>query len=112
MAFVETQSGVCSPNERGLPNRGTHAPDNAVTKNRHHEDLHTPRPQSCRAANGATPLPASHPAVSRILWQLINYMEAYDPAVWAAAEEKLRQKKTKRLQQNAAALGFTLLSTS
>jgi len=30
----------------------------------------------------------------------------------AASEEKLWQKKIKRLQQNAAALGFKLLSTS
>jgi hypothetical protein len=32
--------------------------------------------------------------------------------VWAKAEEKLRQKKIKRLHQNAAALGFKLLTTS
>jgi transposase len=50
--------------------------------------------------------------LARILWHLIKYKEPYDPAVWAAAEEKLRQKKIKRLQQNAATLGFKLLCAS
>lgn len=50
--------------------------------------------------------------LARILWHLIKYKQAYDPAIWAAAEEKLRHKKIKRLQQNAAALGFKLLCTS
>jgi hypothetical protein len=50
--------------------------------------------------------------LARILWHLIKYKQAYDPTVWAAAEEKLRQKKIKRLQQNAAALGFKLLCTA
>lgn len=50
--------------------------------------------------------------LARILWHLIKYKQAYDPTVWAAAEEKLRQKKIKRLQQNASALGFKLLCTS
>lgn len=50
--------------------------------------------------------------LARILWHLIKYKQAYDPTVWAVAEQKLRQKKIKRLQQNAAALGFKLLCTS
>lgn len=50
--------------------------------------------------------------LARILWHLIKYKRAYDPTVWALAEEKLRHKKIKRLQQNAAALGFKLLCTS
>jgi transposase len=49
--------------------------------------------------------------LARILWHLIKYQQPYDPTVWAAAEEKLRIKKIKRLQQNAAALGFQLLCT-
>jgi transposase len=50
--------------------------------------------------------------LARILWHLIKYKEPYDPTIWAAAEAQLRQKKIKRLQQNAAALGFQLLCTS
>ena len=50
--------------------------------------------------------------LARILWHLLKYKEPYDSTVWAAAEEKLRHKKIKRLQQNAAALGFKLLCTS
>ena len=47
--------------------------------------------------------------LARILWHLIKYREPYDPKVWEAAEAKLRRKKVKRLEQNAAALGFQLL---
>ena len=48
----------------------------------------------------------------RIIWHLIKYRLPYDPSVWKPAEAKLKQKKIKRLQQNAAALGFQLLCTS
>jgi transposase len=47
--------------------------------------------------------------LARILWHLMKHREPYDPGVWAVAEEKLRKKKLKRLQQNAAALGYQLL---
>ncbi len=47
--------------------------------------------------------------LARILWHLFQHHEAYDPTVWAAAEAKLRKKKLKRLQQNAAALGYQLI---
>ncbi len=50
--------------------------------------------------------------LARILWHLIKYQQPYDPAVWAKAEEKNRQKKIKRLEKNAAALGFQLISNS
>lgn len=50
--------------------------------------------------------------LARILWHLIKYQQPYDPGVWAATEAKLRQKKIKRLQQNASALGFQLLCTA
>lgn len=50
--------------------------------------------------------------LARIIWHLIKYRIPYDPIVWAQAEAKLKQKKIKRLQQNAAALGYQLLSTS
>ena len=50
--------------------------------------------------------------LARILWHLIKYREPYDPSVWAQAEEKLKKKKIQRLRQNAAALGFRLLSTT
>ena len=50
--------------------------------------------------------------LARIIWHLFKHREAYDPTVWAAAEEKLRKKKLKRLQQNAAALGFKPLTAS
>ena len=50
--------------------------------------------------------------LARILWHLLKYQQPYDPSVWAKAEEKLKQKKIKQLQQNAAALGLKLLSRS
>jgi transposase len=50
--------------------------------------------------------------LARILWHLFKHREAYDPTVWAAAEEKLRKKKLKRLQQNASAFGFKLVSAT
>ena len=50
--------------------------------------------------------------LARILWHLFKYHQPYDPSVWAKAEAKLKQKKIKRLQQNAAALGFKLLTAS
>jgi transposase len=50
--------------------------------------------------------------LARILWHLIKNRCPYDPSVWAAAEQKLRHKRIKRLHQNAAALGFKLLCLS
>ncbi len=50
--------------------------------------------------------------LARILWHLLKYQEPYDPAVWAKAEEQNRQKKFKRLQKNAASIGFQLVSNS
>lgn len=50
--------------------------------------------------------------LARILWHMIKFKQPYDPTLWAAAEEKLKKKKIKRLQQSAAALGFKLLSAS
>jgi hypothetical protein len=46
--------------------------------------------------------------LARIFWHLLKYREAYDPIVWAAAEEKMRAKKIKRLEQNATTLGYKL----
>jgi transposase len=50
--------------------------------------------------------------LARILWHLLKYREAYDPAVWSAAEEKMRAKKLKRLHQNATALGYKLITVA
>ena len=50
--------------------------------------------------------------LARIIWHLIKYRTPYDPSVWAQAEEKLKKKRLKYLQQTAAALGYTLLCTS
>jgi hypothetical protein len=50
--------------------------------------------------------------LARIIWHLIKHHTPYDPTVWQHAEEKLRQKKIQRLHQNAAALGFQLLTAS
>jgi transposase len=47
--------------------------------------------------------------LARIIWHLIKYRTPYDPSVWIHAEEKLKKKKFKYLQQNAAALGYKLL---
>ena len=44
--------------------------------------------------------------LARIIWHLIKYKEAYDPKVWTAAEEILKAKRLKRLQQSAASYGF------
>ena len=48
--------------------------------------------------------------LARIFWHLIKHRTAYDPAVWNRAEEKLRKKRIKRLEQNAAALGYKLIT--
>jgi transposase len=50
--------------------------------------------------------------LARILWHLLKYNKPYDPNVWAQAEEKLKKKKIQRLHQNAATLGFKLLTAS
>jgi hypothetical protein len=50
--------------------------------------------------------------LARILWHLLKYREAYDPQVWLAAEEKMRKKKIKRLEQNATALGYKLITAT
>jgi transposase len=50
--------------------------------------------------------------LARILWHLMKYRKPYNPEVWAVAEEKLKKKKFRRLQQNAAALGFQLSPVS
>jgi len=47
--------------------------------------------------------------LARIIWHLIKYRIPYDPSVWAHAEEKLKKKRLKYLQQTATALGYTLL---
>jgi transposase len=50
--------------------------------------------------------------LARILWRLMKHREPYNPKIWEAAEAKLQKKKLKRLEQNAAALGFKLISTT
>ena len=50
--------------------------------------------------------------LARILWHLLKHREAYDPKVWAAAEENMRAKKLKRLHQNATALGYKLVTAT
>lgn len=50
--------------------------------------------------------------LARILWHLVKYQQAYDPKIWVAAEEKLKAKRFKRLQQTAASFGLKLVSTS
>ena len=62
-----------------------------------------------RASAPLRPSPPAH-KLARIIWHLIKYQEPYDPGVWAKAEEKNRQKKIKRLEKNAATLGFQLVS--
>jgi transposase len=50
--------------------------------------------------------------LARIIWHLLKYREAYDPKVWAVAEEKLKAKRLKRLEQSAATYGFKLVSAT
>jgi len=50
--------------------------------------------------------------LARIIWHLIKYRTPYDPSVWAQAVEKLKKKRLRYLQQNAAALGYKLLCAS
>ena len=56
-------------------------------------------------------LQGPNPLCARILWHLLKYRQPYNPSVWQQAEARLKQKKIKRLHQNAAALGFKLVST-
>ena len=39
----------------------------------------------------------------------MKHHQPYNPQVWTLAEEKLKLKKLRRLQQNAAALGYQLI---
>lgn len=50
--------------------------------------------------------------LARILWHLVKYHQPYDPTVWAAAEEKMKAKRLKRLEQTAASFGFKLVSAA
>jgi len=50
--------------------------------------------------------------LARIIWHLIKYAIPYDPSVWVQAQERLKQKKIKYLQQSAAALGYKLLDVA
>ncbi len=65
MAFAGSESGVCSPGWRWLRTVSRKAEQQVVglapqttvnerPRRKHHEDLHTPRPQSCRAAKPET----------------------------------------------------------
>ncbi len=58
----------------------------------------------------AKPVIANVLRLARILWHLFKHGVPYDPKMWAAAEEK--PKKLQRLHQNAAALGYKLISTT
>lgn len=48
--------------------------------------------------------------LARIIWHMIKHRTPYDPTVWLKAEEKLKKKKLKYLEQNAATLGYKLVS--
>ncbi len=50
--------------------------------------------------------------LARIIWHMVKFRTPYDPSVWDQAIAHSNQKKLKRLQQNAAALGLTLVSAS
>jgi transposase len=50
--------------------------------------------------------------LARIIWHLLKHRQAYDPKVWAIAEEKLKVKRLKRLEQSAANYGFKLVCAS
>ena len=50
--------------------------------------------------------------LARIIWHLVKYREAFAPKVWAAAVEKLKAKRLKRLLQSAASYGFKLVCTT
>jgi hypothetical protein len=50
--------------------------------------------------------------LARIIWHMVKFRAPYDPSVWDQAIAHSNQKKLKRLLQNAAALGLTLVSAS
>jgi transposase len=50
--------------------------------------------------------------LARIIWHLLKYRETYNPGVWAAAEEKLKVKRLRRLEQSAASYGLKLVSAA
>jgi transposase len=50
--------------------------------------------------------------LARIIWHMLKHRQAYDPKVWASAEEKLKAKRLKRLEQSAAAYGLKLVCAS
>jgi hypothetical protein len=54
------------------------------------------------------PITAMAHKLARMIWHIIRFNQPYDPAIWAAAEEKLKKKKLHRLAQTAATLGYKL----
>ena len=47
--------------------------------------------------------------LARILWHLLKHKEAFNPAVFAKAEEKMKRKKLARLQTLATTLNYRLV---
>ena len=52
---------VAARERRRATRGGTHAPNQKETKNKHHEDLHTPHAKNCRAANSGPFAPRRRP---------------------------------------------------
>jgi hypothetical protein len=47
--------------------------------------------------------------LARILWHLLKYKEAFNPQVFARAEEKMKRRKLARLQNLAASMNYQLV---
>jgi transposase len=50
--------------------------------------------------------------LARILWHLLKYKEAFNPEVFAQAEEKMKRQKLARLQTLAASMNYQLTPLS
>jgi len=46
--------------------------------------------------------------LARILWHLLKYKEPFNPEVFAREEEKMKRKRLARLNNSAAALGYSI----
>jgi hypothetical protein len=46
--------------------------------------------------------------LAKIIWHINQFNQPYDPAIWAATEEKLKKKKPHLLAKTAATHGYQL----
>ena len=69
---------------------------------------HNHRLQLCVPASTFGLFPEST-RLTRVLWHLLKYKQAFDPQVFAKEEDKMKRKKLARLQTLATTLNYRLV---